>query len=50
VQEVQLQRAPTKRGSPTNEGPRAKADSVKGSSKQMGFNVLGEGLLESGPA
>jgi hypothetical protein len=50
VQEVQLHRAPTKRGAPTNEGPRAKADSIKGSSKKMGFNALGVGPIESGPA
>jgi hypothetical protein len=42
VQEVQLHRAPTKRGTPTNEGPRAKVDSDK-------VNALGEGTLEWGP-
>jgi hypothetical protein len=46
VQEVQLHRAPTKRGAPTNEGPRAKADSDKRFSSQKGFNVLDAGPLE----
>jgi hypothetical protein len=46
VQEVQLHRAPTKRGAPTNEGPRAKADSDKGFSSQKGFNVFYAGPLE----
>jgi hypothetical protein len=31
VQEMQLHRAPTKRVAPTNKGPRAKANSDKGS-------------------
>jgi hypothetical protein len=44
--EGQLPRAPTKRGAPTNEEPRAKADSNKGSSSQKGFNALGVGPLE----
>jgi hypothetical protein len=49
VREVQLHRAPTNRGGPTNEGPRAKADSDKGFSSQKGFNVLDAGPLECGP-
>jgi hypothetical protein len=44
--EGQLPRAPTKRGAPTNERPRAKADSNKGSPRQKGFNELGVGPLE----
>jgi hypothetical protein len=46
VQEVQLHRAPTERGAPTNEGPRVKVDSNKGFSSQKGFNVLDAGPLE----
>jgi hypothetical protein len=49
VQEVQLHRAPTKREAPTNNGPRAKADSDKGSLRQKGFNALGASPLEWGP-
>jgi hypothetical protein len=44
--EGQLPRAPTKKGAPTNEGPRAKPDTNKGSSRQKGFNALGVGPLE----
>jgi hypothetical protein len=43
--EGQLPRAPTIRGAPTNEGPCAKADSNKGSSRQKGFNTLNVGPL-----
>ena len=41
VQEVQLYRAPTKRGAPTNEGPRATAYPNKGSLSQKGVNAIG---------
>jgi hypothetical protein len=44
--EGQLPRAPTKRGAPTNEGPRAKADFNKRSPRPKGFNALGVGPLE----
>jgi hypothetical protein len=47
--EGQLPRAPTKRGAPTNEEPRAKADSNKGFPRQKGFNALDVGPLEWGP-
>jgi hypothetical protein len=46
VQEVQLHRAPTKRGAPTKEGPRAKADYNKEFYSQKGFNVLDADPLE----
>jgi hypothetical protein len=46
VKEVQLHRAPTKRGALTNEEPCAKADSDKGFSSQKGFNMLDAGTLE----
>jgi hypothetical protein len=48
VEEVQLHRAPTKRGAPTNEGFCAKVDNNKGSSLEKGFNALGVGPLETG--
>jgi hypothetical protein len=49
VQEVQLYRAPTKRGAPTNDGPRVKADSNKGSLRQKGFNALDASPFEWEP-
>jgi hypothetical protein len=49
VPHVPRHRAPTKWGAPKNEGPHAKADSNKKSSRHKGFNALGAGPLERGP-
>jgi hypothetical protein len=53
-QEGQLPRAPTKRRAPTNEGPRAKADSNKDppdkrASMRWVWTPLSGGFLEWGP-
>jgi hypothetical protein len=49
VLDVLRHRAPTKKGAPTNEEPRAKADSDKRSPRHKGFNMLDANLLKSGP-